>query len=47
LARREQLVHARRRAKNEVHAMLMRRLQGKPPCSDLFGAIVFALAGLS
>jgi transposase len=37
LSRREQLVHARSRAKNEVHAMLMRRLQGKPPCSDLFG----------
>jgi len=37
LARREQLVHARSRVKNEVHATLMRRLQGKPPCSDLFG----------
>ena len=37
LARREQLVHARSRAKNEVYAVLMRRLQGKPPCSDLFG----------
>ena len=37
LARREQLVHARSRAKNEIHAVLMRRLQGKPPCSDLFG----------
>ena len=37
LSRREQLVHARSRVKNEVHAMLMRRLQGKPPCSDLFG----------
>jgi transposase len=37
LARREQLVHARSRAKNEIHAMLQRRLQGKPPCSDLFG----------
>ena len=23
--------------KNEVHACLQRRLQGKPPCSDLFG----------
>jgi hypothetical protein len=23
--------------KNEVHAVLMRRLKGKPPCSDLFG----------
>jgi transposase len=37
LARREQLVRGRSRAKNEVHAVLMRRLQGKPPCSDLFG----------
>jgi transposase len=37
LARREQLVRARSRAKNEVHACLVRRLQGKPPCSDLFG----------
>jgi transposase len=37
LARREQLVRTRTRVKNEVHAALMRRLQGKPPCSDLFG----------
>ena len=37
LARREQLVHSRSRAKDEVHAVLHRRLQGKPPCSDLFG----------
>jgi transposase len=37
LARRQQLVHARTRAKNEIHAVLQRRLQGKPPCSDLFG----------
>jgi transposase len=37
LARREQLVHSRSRAKNEIHAVLQRRLQGKPPCSDLFG----------
>ena len=37
LARREQLVHARSRSKNEIHAVLQRRLQGKPPCSDLFG----------
>jgi transposase len=37
LARREQLVHARSRAKNEIHAVLHRRLQGKPPCADLFG----------
>ena len=37
LARREQLVRTRTRVKNEVHATLMRRLKGKPPCSDLFG----------
>jgi transposase len=37
LARREQLVRARSRAKNEVHAVLMRRLKGKPPFADLFG----------
>jgi transposase len=37
LARREQLVHARTRSKQEVHAVLHRRLQGKPPVSDLFG----------
>jgi len=38
LARREQLVRSRSRAKNEIHAALMRRLRGKPPVSDLFGA---------
>jgi transposase len=37
LARREQLVRSRTRAKNEIHACLARRLQTKPPCSDLFG----------
>ncbi len=37
LARREQLMRARTRAKNEVHAVLMRRLVGRPPMSDLFG----------
>src|SRR5512142_1126671 len=37
LARREQLVRSRTRAKNEIHACLQRRLQGKPSCSDLFG----------
>ena len=37
LSRREQLVHPRSRSKNEIHAVLQRRLQGKPPCSDLFG----------
>jgi transposase len=37
LARRDQLVRSRTRAKNEIHAALQRRLQAKPPCSDLFG----------
>src|SRR5881227_674482 len=37
LARREQLIRARTRTKNEIHACLQRRLQAKPPCSDLFG----------
>ena len=37
LARRQQLVRARSRAKNEVHAVLMRRLKGRAPVSDLFG----------
>jgi transposase len=37
LARREQLLRSRTRAKNEIHACLVRRLQGRPPCSDLFG----------
>jgi len=37
LSRREQLVRSRSRAKNEIHASLQRRLQEKPPCSDLFG----------
>ena len=37
LARRSQLVRARTRAKNEIHAVLMRCLRGKPPVADLFG----------
>ena len=37
LARRQQLVRARSAAKNEIHAVLMRRLKGRPPVSDLFG----------
>src|SRR5262245_40622476 len=37
LERRAPRVHSRSRAKNEIHAVLQRRLQGKPPCSDLFG----------
>src|SRR3954447_11193692 len=37
LARRAQLVRARSRAKNEIHAVLMRNLKDRPPASDLFG----------
>ena len=37
LARREQLVRGRSRVKNELHAVLMRCLKGRPPVSDLFG----------
>lgn len=37
LSRRAQLVRARTRAKNEIHAVLVRRLKGKPPVTDLFG----------
>jgi transposase len=37
LARRQQLIWARTRSKNEIHAVLARRLQAKPPCADLFG----------
>jgi transposase len=37
LARRDQLVRARSRVKNEIHAVLMRQLKGRAPASDLFG----------
>jgi transposase len=37
LQRRAQLIRARTRAKNEVHAALMRQLIAKPKVSDLFG----------
>jgi transposase len=37
LERRAQLVRAKSRAKNEIHAALMRRLVAKPKVSDLFG----------
>ena len=38
LQRRAQLVRARTRAKNEIHATLMRKLSvGRPPFTDLFG----------
>lgn len=38
LGRRAQLVKVRTKAKNEIHAALMRRLVAKPKVSDLFGA---------
>jgi transposase len=37
LARRTQLVHARSRAKNEISAVLQRRLVPRPGFADLFG----------
>jgi transposase len=37
LSRRAQLVRQRTRCKNEVHAVLMRNLKGRPPMSDAFG----------
>src|SRR5439155_27044104 len=37
LARRGRLVRARSRTKNQIHAVLMRQLVGRPPVSDLFG----------
>ena len=37
LQRRGQLVWSRSRAKNQIHATLMRCLVGRPPFSDLFG----------
>jgi transposase len=37
LARRAQLVRQRTRAKNEVHAVLLRNLKGRPPMTDVFG----------
>jgi transposase len=37
LPRREQLVRTRSRVKNELHAVLMRCLKGRPPISDPFG----------
>lgn len=47
LARREQLVRARTRCKNEIHAALQRRMIPRPPVSDLFGVKGRAwLAGL-
>jgi transposase len=37
LTRRAQLVRQRTRCKNEVHAVLMRNLKGRPPMTDAFG----------
>jgi transposase len=37
LSRRAQLVRARSRTKNEIHAVLMRCLKDRPPAADLFG----------
>jgi transposase len=37
IARRAALVRQRTRAKNEIHAVIMRCLLGRPPASDLFG----------
>ncbi len=37
LSRREQLVRARSRVKNEAQAVLMRCLKDRPPAADLFG----------
>ena len=37
LGRRSQLVRVKTKAKNEIHAALMRRLIPKPPVADLFG----------
>jgi transposase len=36
-SRRTQLVRQRSRLKNEVSAVLVRNLKGRPPVSDLFG----------
>jgi transposase len=47
LSRRRSLVKDRSAVKNEIHAVLMRRLKGRPPASDLFGKKGLAwLAGL-
>lgn len=37
IARRAQLVKQRTREKNQIHAILIRNLKGRPPTSDLFG----------
>jgi hypothetical protein len=45
LSHRQQLVRARSRANNKIHAVLMRRLKGKPPFADLFGVRARPVAG--
>lgn len=40
ISRRAQLVRHRTREKNQVHAVLVRNLKGKPPMTDAFGAPV-------
>lgn len=37
IARRAQLVKHRTRKKNQIHAILIRNLKGRPPTTDLFG----------
>src|SRR2546426_1511796 len=37
LQRRSKLVRSRTRAKNECHAVLARKLKGRPPMTDVFG----------
>jgi len=37
LSRRAHLVRQRTRSKNEIHAVLMHNLKGRPPMSDVFG----------
>jgi transposase len=36
-SRRTQLIRQRTRTKNEISAVLVRNLKGRPPVSDLFG----------
>jgi len=40
VARRDQLVRARTRGRNEIHAVLIRRLAGRPPVTDVFGVTI-------
>jgi transposase len=37
MSRRAQLVRERTRSQNEIHAIVIRRLVGRPPATDLFG----------